>query len=613
MLLYRYDRGESCKSISYSTDPFSGKISGEGSPKTIISASPVTMLHGNNYVYDMESGVFYLYNETALKESVCAEAILVPQCTSGISIYDRNSGEKKEITHVDRGGRLYVTFDFNNDNRGNIWARVFTLDDSYRHVETEGYVIYKNFRNNFSNLEFTDSSMKTVLTDGRIDNAKVEKVKTGQAVQAPSFRAVQVQQRTQSKAGNTKPDVSDYIESPKSTSTSQEGESYDFNRCWTFNASPSNRGYMHDIATNGPKVVTNISGFPPAVNYVNAGSFEGESQGLWEYDYSLKYKGGLGDLTKIYKDYNMNTRTIYANTKNNIERYNRFKLAYPDDILSRGYMHIFMTRPDLNYFSGSTYNIRSEMSNDPFLTYMRRKNLSLVKQLVELNGDNHQFMMMLSNKAKGFSLTDDGINHDTYGKSRNGYSVAYGRRRDSELGGSLNITYKDNRDFDILNLHKLWVDYIINVFSGKWTPKKKYIQNKIIDYATAIYVIVTAEDFETVLFWTKYYGVFPVSLPFSAISWDGDRSTVSAPDLQITYAYSWKEDLNPVALSELNMNCFKRGIPKSAKYVPTYSKTLAAVDNTWVGPPFIEIVKYPNDRLDLTNGAGVAIKLRFST
>ena len=66
-----------------------------------------------------------------------------------------------------------------------------------------------------------------------------------------------------------------------------------------------------------------------------------------------------------------------------------------------------------------------------------------------------------------------------------------------------------------------------------------------------------------------------------------------------------------MALSELNMNSFKNGIPKHAQYVPTYNKYIAAVDNTWVGAPFIEIIRYPADKLDLTNGTGVAIKLRF--
>lgn len=629
MLLYRYDRTPNCKSIQYSMEPASGKISGKGEPKTIISASPTISIGDVSFVYDMASGRFYLYNEKDLKSTICAEAILVPQCQRGIAMYDRNSGDKKKIEQIGRGGRVYLTFDFTTDKDGCIWSKVFTLDDGYRNVENDGYIIYKNSRNNFANVQFTDSTLKTVLTNGEVNEAKVEKMISGNAIQRPRLRAAVpagpggdgigdggntdtgiVPDNTTDMDLNVEKYMARVPGAGIQANAAIPGEQYMYTRYMPFSVGMKTKNYAHSIATGGPKTTVNLNGFPKVTRFVSDGIYEGETQGYWEYDYTLNYQNGLGNLTKLYEDYNLETRSIYANTRNNIERYNRFKLAYPDDILSRGYMHIFMTRPDLNYFS-SVSDLRSEVKNDPFLAYINRKNPSLVKQLVDLNGDNHQFMMLLSNKAKGFTLTDDGINHDTYGKSRHGYSVAYGRRRDSELGGSLNITYKDTRDFDILNLHKLWVDYIINVFSGKWTPKSKYIRDKIIDYATSVYVLVTAEDFETVLFWTKYYGVFPVSLPFSAIAWDGDRSTVSAPDLQVTYAYAWKEDLNPVALSELNMNSFKGGIPKQARYRPTYNQRIAAVNNTWVGAPFIEIIRYPSDQLDLTNGTGVAIKLRF--
>lgn len=635
MLIYRFDTLPSCSGVSYSMDPYAGKIAGKEKPSTIISASEPVTIRDNDYIYDMGTGRFYMHNASQIKTTISAEAVLIPRCTMGISVYDKSGDNKKEVTHLERGGRMCLTLDFNTDKNGNIWAKMYTLDDSYRKVQNEGYIIYKNQRNNFANVSFTDSTLETVLTRGEVDSEKIMRIKSGEAsVNKPmTLRATKAQtKKPQTLFPVAQIPIKPLIPNPKLPSTSipepnfvgggattsmptnpfgsvsnvvhdDDIEHYSFNRIYTYNASENNKRYMDAIEKEGPAVMTNLAGFPPTKQFVN---------GHWEYDYSLNYRNGLGDLTDIYKDYNMNIRTIADNTKANITKYNRFKLANPDDILSRGFMHIFMTRPDLNFFNDSAGNLRSEVKSDPFLAYVRQKNPLLVKQLVELNGQNHQFMMLLSNKAKGFQLSDDGINHDTYGKSRKGYSVAYGRRRDSELGGSMNIAYRDTRDLDILNLHKIWVDYIINVYSGKWTPKMKYIQDKILDYAVAIYVIVTAEDFETILFWSKYYGVFPVSLPFSAISWDGERSTVGAPDLQITYAYAWKEDLNPAALAELNMNSFKRGIPKYAYYVPTYNARLATINNTWVGPPFVELIKYPTDKLDLTNGSGIALKLRFA-
>ena len=35
------------------------------------------------------------------------------------------------------------------------------------------------------------------------------------------------------------------------------------------------------------------------------------------------------------------------------EKYNRFKLAMPDDILTKGFAHVFFTRPDCNILTES--------------------------------------------------------------------------------------------------------------------------------------------------------------------------------------------------------------------------------------------------------------------
>lgn len=611
MLLYRYDIKPSSKAIAYTSDPFSGKIDGYAKPTTIMSASPETTIGDSSYIYDMDSGKFFAYSEAGFSKTVCAEAILIPQCNYGISLFNTNNKDREEVEHIERGGRVYLTLDFNTDNSGSIWAKVFTLDDSYRHIDNSGYIIYRNSRNNFANVELTDSVLPTVLTNGQVDNDKVERIRRGEAVRNPRLRAsIPVTADGGGSGGRTTTGGTTGGSSSSSSGSSQNSSTSLWNKRFPQNVSSTNEGYKHEIATNHPNIVTNLDGFPHPTGFVNSG-VQTSADSIWEYDYSITYKNGLDDLSKIYKDHNLELRSIYANTRANLDKYNRFKLAYPDDILSRGYMHVFMTRPDLNLFKSNADELRSEVAGDGFLKYLTSKNLWLVKELVENNWSEHEFMMLLSNKAKGFALTDDGINHDTYGKSRKGYSVAYGRRRDSELGGTMSISYRDTRDFDILNLHKVWVDYIVNVFSGRWTPKKNYIQDKIIDYAIAVYVIVTAENFEDILFWTKYYGVFPVSLPFSAITWDGEASTVKSPDLNVTYAYSWKEDLNPIALAELNMNSFRRGIPKSATYRPTYDKNIAAVDNTWVGAPFVEMITYPKDKVDLTNGAGVTFKLRF--
>ena len=124
------------------------------------------------------------------------------------------------------------------------------------------------------------------------------------------------------------------------------------------------------------------------------------------------------------------------------------------------------------------------------------------------------------------------------------------------------------------------------------------------------YVIITAEDFETILYWSKYYGVFPVNVPYSALSWN-DTKAIAAPDYTISYRYSWKDDYNPMCLTELNLNTFRNKRPKSVAYIPSYNPEIGGAGNTWVGVPFVETVKY--DEPSSTNGTKLEMKLRFTT
>ena len=78
----------------------------------------------------------------------------------------------------------------------------------------------------------------------------------------------------------------------------------------------------------------------------------------------------------------------------------------------------------------------------------------------------------------------------------------------------------------------MWIQYISNVYHGVWDPKTTYIWKKIIDYASSVDIVVTAEDGETILYWSKYYGVFPINVPFSALSWDSGNLIIK-PDFTI--------------------------------------------------------------------------------
>ena len=151
--------------------------------------------------------------------------------------------------------------------------------------------------------------------------------------------------------------------------------------------------------------------------------------------------------------------------------------------------------------------------------------------------------------------------------------------------------------------HKLWTDYIAYVYRGKHSPVDRYVFSKILDYATVIYYILCAEDMETVIFWSKYWGCFPIDSPSSMFSWaEEDAGGIKIPKVRVQYQYSWKEDFNPLALIEFNMH--SRDLPLT--YIGIFNPTSLGPGTTWAGAPFIETFTDPSSL-----AAPYTFKLRF--
>ena len=94
--------------------------------------------------------------------------------------------------------------------------------------------------------------------------------------------------------------------------------------------------------------------------------------------------------------------------------------------------------------------------------------------------------------------------------------------------------------------------------------------------------------------------MFRSTIPSSQYSW-GEGNVVTDTKLNVTYQYSFKEDFNPYSILEFNYNS---KVGKNVTYEPTYNAELGHCGDTWVGSPFIEVIK---DKTDNT----YEYKLRF--
>ncbi len=286
-----------------------------------------------------------------------------------------------------------------------------------------------------------------------------------------------------------------------------------------------------------------------------------------------------------------------------LNKFNRYKIAFPDIQLTKSFAHVFFTRPDLNIYNsgGSGYfTLTSAVSNDPVYYYLDKNNPDLLKSLTKKFSSKHDLNPFLSNMARSFQLRDEELETDDTMESLTGHKIKYGMSNiKSKTANEFTIRYIDDNEYKVYKIHKAWIDYISKVYRGELAPKSDYVKYRILDYACSVYYFLCAEDGETILFWSKYTGVFPLNIPSAASSWTyGDL--LKMPDLDITYAYGWKEDFNPVTLAEFNMNSGKLS---DKKYAVNYEPELTSTGKTFVNAPFVETRKGPNGEYNF--------KLRF--
>ena len=137
----------------------------------------------------------------------------------------------------------------------------------------------------------------------------------------------------------------------------------------------------------------------------------------------------------------------------------------------------------------------------------------------------------------------------------------------------------------LIRLHQLWITYISNVTDGRFTPLDGHLYNKELDYACSLYYFVCGANGEDIIYWSKFYGVFPTNVPDSVMSWS-KGTPIFDPEVSINYQYSFQRPFEVDVLNEFNM-CSSG----TYEFANTYNPDILGTGNTWVGAPFVETVK----------------------
>lgn len=314
-------------------------------------------------------------------------------------------------------------------------------------------------------------------------------------------------------------------------------------------------------------------------------------------DYVTDYSELENYLTILRRNLNIEVPGDGDVTKALYNHFNRFKIEYPGHILAKTFHYVFFTRPELYIYTKDGKKLRTRAEYDPFLYQMSKTHPRALKSLTKHFSKKHKFHPFLSNAAKSFEIPDETLKNLEHGETLVGNKINYGKSNiEAHVAGTFSVQYEEDVEYNIYMIHKIWVEYISKVYRGDLDVDSNLLFQKILDYAASVYYFVCGPDGETILFWSKYYGVFPLSVPTSASSWT-KGSTPRPLDLSINYGYSMKEDVMPATLFEFNDMS-----NEDFKYYPMYNEKEYRMNRSISGSPYIESVNI---------GGHAGHKLRF--
>lgn len=285
---------------------------------------------------------------------------------------------------------------------------------------------------------------------------------------------------------------------------------------------------------------------------------------------------------KLIKDLNMREKG------NKFTHINRLRQADASDYMTTGIGYVFMTKPHLHLYNNKDIqdNFLQFIADSPLTDSLGKPTLNslIIGSLDGAYGHSAvgnsplkdtKFIPIITSSAESFETKDNILKTRETGENFLGNKIIYGDIQTESLGAdTFNIEYTEYSDGALFLLHKTWVDYMHAIKRNKIRPYRRtrsyddpslaeqagmeqyggmgtdrdYVREKILDYACSVYYFLLDPDGTTIRYWCKYTGVFPTSIPYSAMSFNLGENKLRK--LNIQYQYSYKNDMDPYTLEE---------------------------------------------------------------
>lgn len=275
----------------------------------------------------------------------------------------------------------------------------------------------------------------------------------------------------------------------------------------------------------------------------------------------------------------------------NLTTYNRTKLPIADLEFRKGFRHIFITRPECYIMAhnpvglGSVLSDQAEYDEDFSSCATRMPHILNLLSPTYVTGSysnnskiNSNWNYLLSNRVDGLTVGGDkiGVNENVT-KSFEGNTIQHGSILESRKGDFLELKFRDTKNLEIYEMLRMWMLYIYKRQKGVFAPPYNYYQktnnfltaagsiyhlpntvmnhpyDRALEYCASIFDIVTNESMTKIIYWCKYYGVYPVSVNPSGLS-NSSNAPLSSMEVGAQFRYQYKLENVNRTLVEFNYN-----------------------------------------------------------
>lgn len=244
-----------------------------------------------------------------------------------------------------------------------------------------------------------------------------------------------------------------------------------------------------------------------------------------------------------------------------MDNFNRFYALYPElEMPGNLKTYVFITRPDLNIFSSiETGTLAEYIGTDGMTQRMLLENPEILFWLSKEYSSQHDFIPYLQGRTESLQIPDVQIRTSDFTIPFFSYKYSFPTvTNESETGGTFDITFREDEQMRITKLFNYWLMYMDAVNKNRYRPTRSHIYDHSYDYMCSVYEFICDPTSEWILFYSKYTGCVPVSVPTSNLSFSRGGSYDNK--VGISFQYIRTETLRPAVITDFMMNVHRTGV-----------------------------------------------------